>query len=41
VHGVVERGAVVAVVELSEHADEARVKDVLDRFAVAWRTVRL
>jgi fatty-acyl-CoA synthase len=37
VRGVVEDGAVVAVVELSNGSDETRVKETLDRFAIAWR----
>ena len=35
--GVVEDGAVVAVVGLADGADETSVKEVLDRFAITWR----
>lgn len=37
VRGVVEGGAVVAVVELTDVSDEIRVKETLDRFAITWR----
>ena len=37
VRGVVEDGAVVAVVELTDGSDEVRVKETLDRFAITWR----
>ena len=37
VRGVVEGGAVVAVVELMDGSSEARVKETLDRFAISWR----
>jgi acyl-CoA synthetase (AMP-forming)/AMP-acid ligase II len=37
VEGVVEGGAVVAVVRLADGADEAAVKETLDRFAISWR----
>ncbi len=37
VRGVVEDGAVVAVVGLARGADETSVKEVLDRFAITWR----
>jgi len=37
VRGVVEGGAVVAVVELMDDSDKARVKETLDRFAITWR----
>ena len=37
VRGVVEGGAVVAVVELTDASDEARMKETLDRFAITWR----
>ena len=37
VHGVVEDGAVVAVVELTRGANETTVTDVLNRFALNWR----
>ena len=37
VRGVVEGGAVVAVLELGQDADETSVKETLDRFAITWR----
>ncbi len=37
VRGIVEGGAVVAVVELTEGSDEMQVKETLDRFAITWR----
>ena len=37
VRGVVEGGAVVAVVRLTDGSDEVRVKEILDRFAITWR----
>ena len=37
VRGVVEDGAVVAVVGLDRGADETPVKEALDRFAITWR----
>ncbi len=37
VEGVVEGGAVLAVVGLAEGADEAAVKETLDSFAISWR----
>ena len=37
VRGVVDAGAVVAVVELADGSDETRVKEILDRFAITWR----
>ncbi len=37
VRGVVEAGAVVAVVELADGSDETRAKEILDRFAITWR----
>jgi fatty-acyl-CoA synthase len=37
VRGVVEGGAVVAVVQLTDGSDEVRVKEILDRFAITWR----
>jgi len=37
VRGVVEGGAVVAVVELTDGSDKARIKETLDRFAITWR----
>jgi acyl-CoA synthetase (AMP-forming)/AMP-acid ligase II len=37
VHGVVENGAVVAVVDLARGADESSVTDVLNRFTLTWR----
>jgi fatty-acyl-CoA synthase len=37
VRGVVEDGAVVAVVCLARGADETSVTDVLNRFALTWR----
>ena len=37
VRGVVEHGAVVAVVGLAEGADEPPVKETLDRFSISWR----
>ena len=38
VSGVVDGGAVVAVVSLDAGADAAAVKHTLDRFAITWRT---
>ena len=38
VRGLVEGGAVVAVVQLTDDSDEVRVKETLDRFAITWRT---
>jgi acyl-CoA synthetase (AMP-forming)/AMP-acid ligase II len=38
VRGIVEGGAVVAVVQLTDGSDEVRVKETLDRFAITWRT---
>ena len=37
VRGVVEGGAVVAVIELTHGSDETRIKETLDRFAITWR----
>ncbi len=37
VHGVVENGTVVSVVELAPGADETTVADVLNRYTVTWR----
>ena len=37
VRGVVEGGAVVTVVELTDASDESRVKESLDRFAITYR----
>jgi fatty-acyl-CoA synthase len=37
VRGAVEHGAVVAVVSLANGADEASLKEALDRFAITWR----
>jgi fatty-acyl-CoA synthase len=37
VHGVVENGAVIAVVALTRDADESSVTDVLNRFTLTWR----
>ena len=37
VRGVVEDGAVVAVVGLARGADETSVTEALDRFAITWR----
>jgi acyl-CoA synthetase (AMP-forming)/AMP-acid ligase II len=37
VRGVVEGGAVVAVIQLTDGSDEVRVKETLDRFAITWR----
>jgi fatty-acyl-CoA synthase len=34
---VIERGAVAAVVEMTDGADETQVKETLDRFAITWR----
>jgi hypothetical protein len=39
VHAAVEDGSVVATVEVRAPADEANVKPVLDRYAVAWKVV--
>jgi acyl-CoA synthetase (AMP-forming)/AMP-acid ligase II len=38
VRGVVEGGAAVAVIEITAAADEPKVKQTLDRFAITWRT---
>ena len=38
VRGVVENGAVVAVVGLADGADDTPVKETLDRFSISWRT---
>ena len=38
VRGVVENGAVVAVVGLAEGADETPIKETLDHFSISWRT---
>ena len=38
VRGVLENSLVVTVVELTDRADETRVKETLDRFAITWRT---
>jgi len=38
VRGLVEAGAVVAVIQLTDGSDEVRVKETLDRFAITWRT---
>jgi acyl-CoA synthetase (AMP-forming)/AMP-acid ligase II len=37
VRGVVEGGAAVAVIQLTDGSDEVRVKEILDRFAITWR----
>jgi len=37
VRGVVEHGAVIAVVGLAEGADDTPVKDTLDHFSIGWR----
>ena len=37
VRGVVEGGAVVAVVELTDGSDVGQIKDSLDRFAITYR----
>jgi hypothetical protein len=37
VRGVVEDGAVVAVVGLTRGADETSITDVLNRFVLTWR----
>ena len=37
VQGVVEHGAVVAVVALAEGADQTPVKEALDHFSISWR----
>ena len=37
VRGVIERGAVVAVVELADGADQSSIRETLDRFAITWR----
>jgi fatty-acyl-CoA synthase len=37
VRGLVEAGAVVAVIQLTDGSDEVRVKETLDRFAITWR----
>ena len=37
VRGVVEGGAVVAVIELTDGSDEGHVKETLDRFAINYR----
>ena len=38
VRGVVEDGAVVAVVGVAHGADETSVKEALDRFSISWRS---
>ena len=38
-HAAVEDGSVVATVEVGPPADEAAVKPILDRYAVAWKIV--
>jgi fatty-acyl-CoA synthase len=38
VQGVVEHGAVVAVVDLAQGADDTPVKDILGHFSIGWRT---
>lgn len=37
VRGVVEDGAVVAVIDLADGSDEIPIKRTLDRFAITWR----
>jgi acyl-CoA synthetase (AMP-forming)/AMP-acid ligase II len=37
VRGVIERGAVVAVVEIADGADQSSIRETLDRFAITWR----
>ena len=37
VRGVVEGGAVVAVIELTHGGPETRINETLDRFAITWR----
>jgi hypothetical protein len=37
VRGLVEDGAVVLVVEMTDGSDELPVKETLDRFAITWR----
>jgi fatty-acyl-CoA synthase len=34
---VIEQGAVAAVIEMTDGADETQVKKTLDRFAITWR----
>jgi len=37
VRGVIEDGAVLAIVGLSPGADKTSVREVLERFAITWR----
>ena len=38
VRGVVEDGAVVAVIGLAQDADDTPVKETLDHYSITWRT---